>query len=102
VQRISTDDGMTIDFNRDLKNADFSILCNLEPFSNITNSSELQSAKYHLQRILTDGGITIDFNPDPKNADSPISCNFQSFSKMSDSNEPKLLTYDREVTLIDE
>jgi hypothetical protein len=64
VQTISTDDGMEIDFNQDQLNADSSIRCNLEPFSNITDSSEWQYAKHDPQRISTDDGMITDFNPD--------------------------------------
>jgi hypothetical protein len=61
--RISTDDGITINFSPDEWNDDSSIRINFESFPNVTDSSELQYSKHDLQRISTDDGIKIDFNP---------------------------------------
>jgi hypothetical protein len=61
LQRISTDDGMMIDFNPERENADSSIRFNFESFS---NRSDWHHAKQDLQRISTDDGIMIDFNPE--------------------------------------
>jgi hypothetical protein len=41
LQIISTEDGIMIDFRPEEQNAYSSIRCNLEPFSNITDSSDL-------------------------------------------------------------
>jgi hypothetical protein len=58
LQRISTDDGITIDFNPDERNADSSIRINLDPFSNTIDSSDLHKSKHDLQRISIEHGIT--------------------------------------------
>jgi hypothetical protein len=54
---------MIIDFNPDIQNADSSIRCNLDPFSNIIDSSDFELAKQDVQTISTDDGMAIDFNP---------------------------------------
>jgi hypothetical protein len=76
VQRISTDDGITIDFNPEYRNAHSSIRITFDSFSNIIDSSDLHDRKDDLQRISTDRGIRIDFNPTLQNADSSIRINF--------------------------
>jgi hypothetical protein len=64
LQRISTDKGIVIDFNPDPGNADSSIRCNLEPFSNMIDSSKSHQIKHDLQTISTEDGIMIDFSPE--------------------------------------
>jgi hypothetical protein len=78
LQRISTDDGITIDFKREYENTCSSIRINFESGSNKTDLSDLQYLKHDLQRISTDDGITIVFKPDDENADSSIRINFES------------------------
>jgi hypothetical protein len=94
VKRISTDDGIKIDFNPEKENADSSIRINFESFSNLTDSSDLHELKHDLQRISTDDGIAIDFNPHPWNAEFSIRCNFESGSNIIDSSELQYSKHD--------
>jgi hypothetical protein len=87
LQRISTDDGMIIDFNPECENADFSIRTNFDPFSNTIDSSRMQNPKHDLQRISIDDGRISDFNPEHENTDSSIRINFDPFSKIIDSSD---------------
>jgi hypothetical protein len=44
----------------------------LDPSFNVTDVSDLQLEKHHLQSISNDAGIIIDFTPVRRNADSSI------------------------------
>jgi hypothetical protein len=89
LQRISTDDGMIIDFNPEYANADSSIRINFESFSNNIDSSDLHESKQDLPTISTDDGMIINFNPDSQNPNSSIRINFESLSKINDSSKRK-------------
>jgi hypothetical protein len=59
----TVDDGITIDLNIVIQNANASIRLRREPFSKSTDSSDMHRKKLELPKTTTEDGITIDFNP---------------------------------------
>jgi hypothetical protein len=98
----STDDGIAIDFNLQLQNANSSMRDNREESENRIDSSDLQSEKHDFSKTRTDDGIIIDFNPVFENADSPIRSNLDPDSNVTDTRYwqsekhdfPKIITDD--------
>jgi hypothetical protein len=64
LQRISTDDGITIDFNPEWSNDDSSSRFNREHDSIKNDSIDMQYPKQERQITFTDDGIVILFNPE--------------------------------------
>jgi hypothetical protein len=85
--KTTTEDGIKIDFNPLPENANSSIRSNLEPLSNVTDSSDLQSEKLLGPKTTTEDGIKIDFNPLPENADSSIRSSRVPLPNVTDSSE---------------
>jgi hypothetical protein len=75
LPKTTTEDGIKIDFNPLLENADSSILSNREPFSNVTDPSDSHSQKLLSHKTATEDGIKTDFNPLLQNADASIRSN---------------------------
>jgi hypothetical protein len=63
LHKISTDDGITIDFNPLSENAESSMHCNLTSASNATDSTEFASGTDDWHTTLSVDRITMDFNP---------------------------------------
>jgi hypothetical protein len=85
--RKSINDGITIDFNPQCENADFSIRSNREQLSNSTDASDRQQEKLDSLKTITDDEITIDFNPQCENADFSIRSNRDPLSISTDSSD---------------
>jgi hypothetical protein len=68
-------------------NAFVATLCNLDPVSNPTDSSELQLEKLYSLMTSTLAGIKMLFNSLDENAYAPIRCNFASLSNVIDSSD---------------
>jgi hypothetical protein len=80
MPKTTTEDGISIDFNLLLENADSSIRSNREPLSNVTDSSDLHQKKLSLPKTTTEDGKTMDCSPDPRNPESQIPSKFESLS----------------------
>jgi hypothetical protein len=83
------------------KNADFSIRCNFEFDSNVTDVSDLQLSKHDLHNTSTDAGIWIAVRPRLENADSSIRCNVEFDSNVTDISDLQLEKQDLHNTLTD-
>jgi hypothetical protein len=74
-------------FTRVSRNADLPIRSNREPFSNVTDSSDLHRQKLPFPKPTTDEGISIDLKPLSLNANSSIRSNREPFSNVTDSSD---------------
>jgi hypothetical protein len=77
LPKTTTDEGITIDFNPLRQKADSLIRFSLNPHSNTTNSSTLQSEKLEFPKPTTVDGITTDRNELVENADFVIFVKFE-------------------------
>jgi hypothetical protein len=76
--------GITIDFNEEFENTEYSMCFNCEFRSNEIDESDRQDAKHSGQRNSTLRGITIDFNEEFENADDSMRLNCEFDSKQID------------------
>jgi hypothetical protein len=77
-------------FNPLFENAYVPIRDHCNAFSNVIDSSDLQSEKQKSLMISTLAGMKRIFNPLLENACASIRCNFDSFSNVIDSSDSQL------------
>jgi hypothetical protein len=70
-----------------LQNPSFSIRDNLDPDSNVTQESELQSEKHPSPKTSTDAGRMISNKPVPLNANASIRDNLDPDSNPTDESD---------------
>jgi hypothetical protein len=75
-------------------NACVSIRDNLDPDSNITEESDLQSEKHHPPKISTDEGIMISIKTVPENAALSIRDNLDPDSNVTEESDLQLEKHD--------